>query len=74
MMLKHAPHVCWHCSYLIFSDEPEKQVKGLPKANIRYAHATEEACHKAVNRYPYPERYGRDPATDAEDMWNGKEN
>lgn len=68
----HAPHVCWHCSYTINRDEPETRIEGLPSAEIRYAHETEEGCRKAVNRHPIPEAYGRDPEDDAERMWNGR--
>ena len=70
--MKHAVHLCWHCSSNILADEPETRVPGLPGHAIRYMHATEEGCRRAVNRHPYPERYGVDPETQAEDMWNGR--
>lgn len=69
--MSHAPHLCWHCSYTILPDEAEKKVEGLPRVNLRYAHATEEGCHKAINRTPYPETYGRYPEDDAIRLWDG---
>lgn len=70
-MAKHAVHSCWHCSANILADEPEERVQGLPGHAIRYAHATEEGCRKAINRTPYPEEWGRDPFDDATKMWDG---
>lgn len=71
MPVKHSPHLCYHCSCTILKDEEEIRVPGMRRSyEIRYQHATEEGCRKALNRHQ-PAVYGRDPEDDAERMYNG---
>lgn len=74
MPVRHAPHVCYHCSCTILKDQEEKRVEGLKgETTIRYQHATEEGCRAALNRQTsYGSVYARDPGDDAENMYQGR--